>query len=79
VNRAYRTETNVEIVLEEVFHEVWARNLQLPLDVRNQLCQSISHPYLAAAALNLPVIGPTTFRTQFPTRRRKSIYISEEK
>ncbi len=38
------------------------------------------HPYLASAALNLPVLGSTTaFRTQFPNRRRlKSIYTSEE-
>jgi len=80
VNHAFRTETPVEAVLEEVFQAVWSRGLELPLDVRDQLCASIRQPFLASAALNLPVLGPTTaFKIQFPNRRKlKSIYTSEE-
>ena len=80
VNRAFRTQTPVEGVLESVFEEVWTRKLELPQQVRDQLCQAISQPYLASTALNLPVMGTTTtaFKTKFPTRRLKSICTNKE-
>ncbi len=51
------------------------------IEISNFVSFLFRHPYLASAALNLPVLGSTTaFRTQFPNRRRlKSIYTSEEK
>ena len=43
VNRAVRTGTAVESVLEEVFQAVWSRGLELPIQVRDQLCVSIRY------------------------------------
>ncbi len=43
VNRAVRTGTAVENVLEEVFQAVWSRGLELPIQVRDQLCVSIRY------------------------------------
>jgi hypothetical protein len=53
----------------------------LRIEISNFVSFLFRHPYLASAALNLPVLGSTTaFRTQFPNRRRlKSIYTNEEK
>ncbi len=48
VNRAVRTGTAVESVLEEVFEAVWSRGLELPIQVRDQLCVSIRYGTMRA-------------------------------
>jgi len=68
------------IGMKNIGQEIWSRGVELPVEVKDELCASLRHPYLATVARSLPTLGPNSFNIHRPNRRRlKSIYTCDEK
>jgi len=63
INVCKKNGENLDQLLDEVFDEIWKRNLLIPSEIRDRIVESLDSNILAEAARNLPVLGPNNFRS----------------
>ena len=79
ISVARRHNENIDKTLENVFDELWKKNLLLQPGLRDKMVEQINNPILAEAAKNLPVFGTDNFRSVRPKAVRSANHWKKNK